>query len=105
MILLYPRKFLPSLYPLINAAVLLVDKALQVVKIVLCFSALFAIRYVFNINIIIFKLYVQMFCGECDLFVHETLHTCPGCAGRPARSQHNHTNGNGNNGTVFNGVG
>jgi len=47
----------------------------------------------------------QMFCGECDLFVHETLHTCPGCAGRPARSQHNHTNGNGNNGTVFNGVG
>jgi len=23
-------------------------------------------------------------CADCDLFVHETLHTCPGCASRPA---------------------
>jgi len=50
----------------------------------------------------------QMFCTECDLFIHETLHTCPGCAAKPARSflsnSHPHTNGNGN-GAAYNGVG
>lgn len=24
------------------------------------------------------------FCLECDLFIHDTLHTCPGCASRPS---------------------
>jgi len=49
----------------------------------------------------------QVVCSECDLFIHETLHTCPGCAGSPSQrhsntTKHNHTNGNGQ---VFNGVG
>jgi len=49
---------------------------------------------------------MQVVCTECDLFIHETLHTCPGCAGRPTLRQtaggHTHTNGNG---ASFNGVG
>jgi len=38
----------------------------------------------------------SLFCGECDIFIHETLHSCPGCAAKPGLSQHQHTNGNGN---------
>jgi len=49
----------------------------------------------------------QVVCTECDLFIHETLHVCPGCAGRPSQratgSSHQHTNGNG--AVTFNGVG
>lgn len=44
----------------------------------------------------------QVVCVECDLFIHETLHTCPGCAGRPSHRQPAvHSNG----GAAFNGVG
>lgn len=25
----------------------------------------------------------QGFCLDCEIFVHETLHTCPGCATNP----------------------
>lgn len=25
---------------------------------------------------------LEMFCNDCDLFIHETLHTCPGCSSR-----------------------
>jgi len=49
---------------------------------------------------------MQVVCTECDLFIHETLHTCPGCAGRPTLRPpvgHSHTNGNG--AAAFNGVG
>ena len=44
-------------------------------------------------------------CSECDLFIHETLHTCPGCAGRPTQrpAPLQHTNGNG--AAAFNGLG
>ncbi|GAU96122.1 hypothetical protein RvY_07611 [Ramazzottius varieornatus] len=28
----------------------------------------------------------QQFCIDCDLFIHEVLHSCPGCAGNPAKS-------------------
>lgn len=27
---------------------------------------------------------LQVFCVDCDIFVHETLHTCPGCASNPS---------------------
>ncbi|XP_044733711.1 general transcription factor IIH subunit 2 [Chrysoperla carnea] len=33
----------------------------------------------------------QIFCIDCDIFVHETLHTCPGCASNPKTFQHNTT--------------
>ena len=49
---------------------------------------------------------LQVVCTECDLFIHETLHVCPGCAGRPSQrtpASHQHTNGNGT--VAFNGVG
>jgi transcription initiation factor TFIIH subunit 2 len=46
----------------------------------------------------------QVVCTECDLFIHETLHTCPGCAGRPGQRAATpgtlHLNGNG---AAFNG--
>ncbi|XP_076069496.1 general transcription factor IIH subunit 2 Ssl1 [Oratosquilla oratoria] len=29
----------------------------------------------------------EVFCFECDLFLHETVHTCPGCASSPQVSQ------------------
>jgi len=56
----------------------------------------------------------KMFCTECDLFIHETLHTCPGCASLSARSapQSNrnsigdgHGLANGNGVASYNGVG
>ena len=34
-----------------------------------------------------------LFCGECDLFVHETLHSCPGCASSRAMQQRALENG------------
>ena len=38
----------------------------------------------------------EVFCSNCDIFLHETLHSCPGCSSRPgASSQQLHTNGNG----------
>ena len=53
-----------------------------------------------------------LFCPECDLFTHETLHSCPGCAARPAHQTTPTTNGGSNNGASaghgpasFNGVG
>lgn len=24
----------------------------------------------------------EMFCNDCDMFIHETLHTCPGCTSK-----------------------
>ena len=37
-----------------------------------------------------------VFCSNCDIFLHETLHSCPGCSSRPGASgQQPHTNGNG----------
>ena len=37
-----------------------------------------------------------VFCSNCDIFLHETLHSCPGCSSKPgASSQQPHTNGNG----------
>ncbi|XP_066951535.1 general transcription factor IIH subunit 2 [Macrobrachium rosenbergii] len=30
----------------------------------------------------------QVFCFNCDIFLHETLHSCPGCASNPAISQY-----------------
>ena len=35
----------------------------------------------------------RFFCGECDLFVHETLHSCPGCASSRTMQQRALENG------------
>merc|ERR1712038_142576 len=35
------------------------------------------------------------FCGECDLYVHETLHSCPGCSSSRAMQQRALENGSG----------
>ena len=29
--------------------------------------------------------HIQVFCSECDIFLHETLHSCPGCAAKPGQ--------------------
>jgi len=39
---------------------------------------------------------LKIFCGECDLFIHETLHTCPACCSRPPQQQNGHVNGSSN---------
>ncbi|KAK8749418.1 hypothetical protein OTU49_015348 [Cherax quadricarinatus] len=31
----------------------------------------------------------QVFCFNCDIFLHETIHSCPGCASNPTISQYN----------------
>ena len=35
-----------------------------------------------NQNILRYHKCLQLFCNDCDLFIHETLHTCPGCSSR-----------------------
>lgn len=45
----------------------------------------------------------QVVCCDCDLFIHETLHTCPGCAGRPPAAAPPVTVNT--NGAALNGVG
>ncbi|XP_794347.2 general transcription factor IIH subunit 2-like isoform X1 [Strongylocentrotus purpuratus] len=36
----------------------------------------------------------NVFCLDCELFIQESLHSCPGCAStRPSQSQHRQTNG------------
>ena len=35
----------------------------------------------------------RLFCGDCDLFVHETLHSCPGCASSRTMQQRAFENG------------
>lgn len=42
----------------------------------------------------------QLYCGECDLFIHETLHTCPACCCTKPANQSNHVNGS----SIINGV-
>jgi len=41
----------------------------------------------------------KMFCVECDLFIHETLHSCPACCSRPPQA-----NGHSNGGSAVNGI-
>ncbi|CAN8015423.1 unnamed protein product [Ixodes persulcatus] len=50
-------------------------------EVVSCFSCLSSIpdNHVYQCT----KCKAQ-FCLECDLFIHDTLHTCPGCASRPS---------------------
>ncbi|XP_063965950.1 general transcription factor IIH subunit 2-like [Lytechinus pictus] len=37
----------------------------------------------------------KIFCLDCELFIQESLHSCPGCAStRPSQSLHHQTNGN-----------
>jgi hypothetical protein len=43
---------------------------------------------------------IQFYCAECDLFIHETLHSCPACASRPPALPYT----NGANGGPVNGV-
>ena len=31
----------------------------------------------------------RFFCCDCDIFMHETLHSCPGCAGSRQQQQQN----------------
>jgi len=42
----------------------------------------------------------QMYCAECDLFIHETLHSCPACSCKPVAHHSNHVNG----AAIINGV-
>ncbi|KAK7068514.1 General transcription factor IIH subunit 2 [Halocaridina rubra] len=39
-------------------------------------------------NIYICETCQQVFCFSCDIFLHETLHSCPGCASNPSISQY-----------------
>jgi len=40
---------------------------------------------------------LKVYCSECDLFIHETLHSCPACCARPppTQQQNGHVNGAG----------
>ena len=35
----------------------------------------------------------HLFCFDCDVYVHESLHNCPGCESLPARHHHEDENG------------
>ncbi|XP_047495415.1 general transcription factor IIH subunit 2-like [Penaeus chinensis] len=39
-------------------------------------------------NVYICRICKQVFCFECDIFLHETVHSCPGCASNPTISQY-----------------
>ena len=38
----------------------------------------------------------QEFCVDCDIFIHEVLHNCPGCWSIASESQDNNNNNNSN---------
>lgn len=49
----------------------------QVGSNVLCFSCQTAVQ---ELNVYICDNCERIYCLDCDLFIHETLHSCPGCA-------------------------
>lgn len=32
----------------------------------------------------------QLYCFDCDLYIHESLHVCPGCEAAPTRQDEDH---------------
>ncbi|XP_062579817.1 general transcription factor IIH subunit 2-like [Saccostrea cucullata] len=49
----------------------------QIGSNVICFSCLSTVQ---ELNVYVCNNCEQIFCLDCDLFIHETLHSCPGCA-------------------------